>query len=444
MTIRLPASASRALTLLQAAGYEAYVVGGCVRDSLLHKSPADWDVTTSARPEQILEVFRNERTIPTGLEHGTVTVLLEGEPVEITTYRIDGAYTDHRHPDAVSFTASLGEDLRRRDFTINALAYDPATGLVDICSGVADLEQQRIVCVGDPETRFTEDALRILRALRFSAVLGFPIEKITAGALRKLAPLLRRIAPERVAAELKKLLCSKDCRRVLLEYPDVLGVILPELMPMVGLQQENPYHYLTVYEHTAETVQAAPPELVLRLTMLFHDCGKPQCYTRDAAGVDHFRGHAAISAAMAEQALERLRFDRRTIDTVKQLVLHHDDDLPATTIGCKQMLNRFGAEQTLALIAVHRADILGQHPDKRDRLDALDSLEREMTALVDSGCCVDLKALAVHGNDLLSIGFPSGRRLGDTLRQLLEEVMDGKLPNERSALLARAAKLSQT
>lgn len=443
MTIRLPASASRALTLLHAAGYEAYVVGGCVRDSLLHKIPGDWDITTSARPEQILEVFRAERTIPTGLEHGTVTVLLDGEPVEITTYRVDGAYTDHRHPDAVSFTASLNEDLRRRDFTINALAYNPLIGLVDIGSGVADLEQQQIVCVGDPETRFTEDALRILRALRFSATLGFSIEKMTAAALRKLAPLLRRIAPERIAAELKKLVCGKDCRRVLLEYPDVLGVILPELTPMVGLQQENPYHYLTVYEHTAETVQAAPPELVLRLTMLFHDCGKPQCYTRDDAGVDHFRGHAAISAAITERALERLRFDRKTIDTVKQLVLHHDDDLPTTAAGCKRMLNRFGKEQTMALIAVHRADILGQHPDKRDRLSTLDDLEREITALADSGCCVSLRSLAVRGDDLLAIGFLPGRQLGDTLQQLLEEVMDGKLSNERSALLERAAKLNQ-
>lgn len=441
MTLKLPTPVNRALTMLRTAGFEAYVVGGCVRDSLLHKTPADWDVTTSAKPEQILEVFSSERTIPTGLEHGTVTVLLEGEPIEITTYRIDGAYTDHRHPDAVTFTASLQEDLRRRDFTINALAYSPEEGLVDICSGAADLESHRIVCVGDPETRFTEDALRILRALRFSAVLGFPIEKMTAAALRKLAPLLRRVAAERIAVELKKLLCGVECRRVLLEYPDVLGVVLPELLPMVGLHQENPYHYLTVYEHMAETVQAAPPDLTLRLTMLFHDCGKPQCYTRDAAGVDHFRGHAAISAALAEQALERLRFDRKTIDAVKQLVLHHDDDLPATTAGCRRMLNRFGTEQALALVAVHRADILGQHPDKRERLDAVNALEQQLQQLIDSGCCVDLKALAIHGEDLQAIGYIPGRQLGDTLQQLLEEVMDGQLPNERSALLRRAQQL---
>lgn len=441
MTLKLPTSANRALTMLRDAGYEAYVVGGCVRDSLLHKTPADWDITTSARPEQILEVFRSARTIPTGLEHGTVTVLLEGEPIEITTYRIDGDYTDHRHPDAVTFTASLQEDLRRRDFTINALAYCPEVGLVDICSGAADLEQQRIVCVGDPETRFTEDALRILRALRFSAVLGFPIEKMTAVALRKLAPLLRRVAAERVAAELKKLLCGTDCRRVLIEYPDVLGVVLPELLPMVGLQQENPYHYLTVYEHTAETVQAVPADLVLRLTMLFHDCGKPQCYTRDTAGVDHFRGHAAIGSAIAEQALERLHFDRKTIDTVKLLVLHHDDDLPATIAGCKRMLNRFGNEQALALIAVHRADILGQHPDKRERLDILDDLEQQLRQLIDSGSCVQLKELAINGGDLRAIGYRPGRQLGDTLQQLLDAVMDGLLPNERSVLLERAKQL---
>lgn len=441
MTLKLPASANRALTMLQNAGYEAYVVGGCVRDSLLHKTPEDWDVTTSAKPEQIVEVFHSERTILTGAEHGTVTVLLEGTSIEITTYRIDGDYTDHRHPDAVTFTASLQEDLHRRDFTINALAYCPKTGLVDIGSGIADLEQQRIVCVGDPETRFTEDALRILRALRFSAVLGFSIEKMTAAALRKLAPLLRRVTSERIAAELKKLLCGNDCRRVLLEYPDVFGVVLPELLPMVGLQQENPYHYLTVFEHTVETVQAAPSDLILRLTMLFHDCGKPQCYTRDIDGIDHFRGHAAVGSAIAEQALERLRFDRKTIDTVKLLVLHHDDDLPTTVAGCKRMLNKFGDKQALALIAVHRADILGQHPDKRDRIGALDALERQLRQLIDSGSCVQIRNLAINGSDLQSIGYRPGRKLGDTLQQLLEEVMDGFLPNERAALLDRAKQL---
>lgn len=441
MTLELPAYVSAVLHRLQAAGFEAYVVGGCVRDSLLHKMPADWDVTTSARPEQILEVFRNERTIPTGLKHGTVTVLLENTPVEITTYRIDGTYTDGRHPDSVEFTASLQEDLQRRDFTINALAYSPETGLVDVCSGAADLERRRIVCVGDPERRFTEDALRILRALRFSAVLGFPIEKMTAVALRKLSPLLRRVAGERIAVELKKLICGDDCRRVLLEYPEVLGTVLPELLPMVGLQQENPYHHLTVYEHTAETVQAAPADPVLRLAMLFHDCGKPQCYSRDTAGVDHFRGHAAISAAMAEQALERLRFDRKTIDEVKLLVLHHDDDLPDTDGGCKRFLHRYGADRAMALVEVHRADVLGQHPDKRDRLDTLDELEKRLQRLMDESCCVSLRDLAVSGDDLQGIGYTPGRRLGDTLETLLEEVMDGKLPNEPAALLARAAQL---
>ena len=443
MTIALPSAVSAALQKLNNAGYEAYVVGGCVRDSLLGIQPNDWDITTNALPDEITAVFVGERVIPTGIAHGTVTVLLDGQPLEITTYRVDGTYSDNRHPDSVVFTRSLKDDLARRDFTVNALAYHPTVGLVDCFSGLADLARGAIVCVGEPEKRFTEDALRILRALRFSAQLGFTIEKMTAAAIRKLAPLLQRVSAERIAAELGKLLCGKAVKGVLNAYPDVFGIILPELVPSVGLRQENPYHYLTVYEHTVETVAAIPPELPLRLAMLFHDCGKPQCHTRDANGVDHFRGHPPISAAMAEQALERLRFDRRTIDTVKMLVLHHDDRLDQTDLTLKHLLSEYGLDNALSLIAVQRADILGQHPDKRDRLTELDAMEQRLHELVAENACVSLKQLAVNGEDLLALGFAPGRAIGDTLHSLLDGVMSDEYPNERTALLNAARKYRQ-
>ena len=439
MNISLPSPVMQALELLNKAGYEAYVVGGCVRDTLLGKAPQDWDITTSAKPEETAAVFADYRTVETGLKHGTLTVLIEDMPLEITTYRIDGEYTDNRHPDGVTFTANLREDLQRRDFTINALAYHPSVGIIDHFSGLADLTDRRICCVGDPEKRFTEDALRLARALRFSATLGFSIEKVTAASIHKLAPLLRRVSPERIAAELKKLLCGQNVRQVLLTYADVMTVLLPEIQPMLGLQQDNPYHYLTVYEHTVETVAAIPNDLLLRLTMLLHDAGKPACYTRDEQGFDHFRGHPAISAAIAEQALERLHFDRRTIDDVKKLVLHHDDTLSLTDKALKRLLNRMGSQLAPLLVEVQKADVWGQHPDKRDdRLVFLDHVKQRLTELIEEKACFRVRDLAISGKDLLQIGFLPGPKIGNMLQTLLEAVMDGDCPNEPNALLKLA------
>lgn len=438
MNILLPSPVAHAIERLNTAGYEAFAVGGCVRDSMLGKEPNDWDITTSAEPQQTARVFSDCKTIETGVQHGTLTVLLEGMSLEITTYRIDGTYSDSRRPDSVIFTSNLREDLRRRDFTINAMAYHPQAGIVDCFSGMADLEDGRICCVGNPVERFTEDALRIIRALRFSSTLGFSIEKVTADAIHRLAPLLRRVAPERLATELKKLLCGVDARRVLLEYPDVISVVIPELKDTVGLQQDNPYHYLTVYEHTAETVGAIPADPILRLTMLFHDCGKPACYTRDEHGVDHFRGHPAVSSAMAEQAMERLRMDRHTIDVVTLLIMHHDDTLENTDRCLKRLLNRMGPELALSLVDVQAADVWGQHPGKRDRLVFLDELRAHLQKLLDEQCCFTYKDMAVSGDDLLALGFSAGRRLGDVLHSLLECVMDGTCPNEHKALIEKA------
>ena len=437
MQMQLPSPVQRALSLLNKAGYEAYAVGGCVRDTMLGKQPMDWDITTSALPEQISSVFADYRTIPTGIQHGTVTVIVEDMPLEVTTYRIDGAYTDSRHPDEVFFTSSLPEDLRRRDFTINAMAYHPEKGLVDCFSGAADLAAQKITCVGDPERRFTEDALRILRALRFSATLGFAIEKVTADTIHKLAPLLRRVSAERISEELKKLLVGNHVRQVLLDFADVFCVIIPELQPLIGLRQDNPYHHLTVYEHTVETIAAVKNDLILRLTMLFHDIGKPACYTRDVNGIDHFRGHPAISTAIAERAMERLRMDNATIGAVKTLIMHHDDDLSLQDKRLKRLLNLldYAAYQ---LVEVQRADVHGQHPDKRDRLAFLDAVEAGLAKLEQENACFRLRDLAVNGDDLLAMGYSSGRQLGDTLYKLLDAVMDDACPNERASLLKLA------
>lgn len=443
MTLSLPSYVVCALQKLNNCGYEAYVVGGCVRDTRMGREPNDWDITTNALPEQILATFTDYRVIPTGIKHGTVTVLIDGQPLEITTFRIDGEYSDNRHPDSVSYTSNLREDLYRRDFTINALAYHPNTGIIDLSSGLADMDNRQIVCVGDPEKRFTEDALRIVRALRFSSQLGFSIEKMTAQAIRRLAPLLRRIATERIQSELIKLLCGAHVREVMLAFPDVFSIILPELSPTVGLTQANPYHYLSVYEHTVETVAAIPPQPTLRLTMLFHDSGKPACYTRDENGIDHFSGHAAISVDIAEQAMTRLHFDRQTIDDVKQLILHHDDDLFPTDYSLKTVLCQLGPKLALDLIEVQKADVYGQHPDKLDRVAVLDSLAVRMKQLIDQKACFSLKDLAVKGDDLIAIGYNADRYLGDTLGVLLNLVMQEKLPNERATLLRYATKLKE-
>lgn len=440
MTLSLPHYVAYALQKLNNHGFEAYVVGGCVRDSLMGREPNDWDVTTNALPEQVMSVFAENRVIPTGIQHGTVTVLIDEHPLEITTYRIDGIYTDNRHPDSVSFTRNLQDDLGRRDFTINALAFHPQCGIVDCYSGLADLDKQQIVCVGNPEMRFAEDALRILRALRFSAQLGFSIEKITAKAIHRLAPLLRRVASERIQVELTKLLCGKNARAVMLAFPDVMSVIIPEIAPMIGLEQANPYHFLTVYEHTVETIAAITPNPVLRLTMLFHDSGKPACYTRDENGIDHFTGHPAVSAAIAEQAMTRLHYDRKTIDTAKKLILHHDDDLSPADYPLKRVLNRMGAEYAVDLIKIQKADVYGQHPDKLDRIAILESVENRMRELVEENVCFSLENLAVNGEDLISIGYTAGKTLGDMLEELLDLVMQGKVANERASLLRYASK----
>ena len=434
-----PAAVSAVLARLEQAGFAAYAVGGCVRDTLLQRVPEDWDVTTAARPEQVAALFAGQ-CIPTGLPHGTVTVRQDGLPIEVTTFRADGPYSDHRRPDAVRFSRSLAEDLCRRDLTVNAMAMDRRGVVTDLHGGREDLRRGMLRCVGEPDRRFDEDALRIMRTLRFAAVLGFSVEAETAAALRRKAPLLADIAAERLLSEMDRLLCGSHVLPVLLAYPDVLGSFLPELLPCVGLDQRNRHHCYDVWEHTAHAVAAVPPEPVLRWAMLLHDIGKPACFTVDQQGVGHFYGHPKVSAALAEEMCRRLRMDKRTAREIVTLVQWHDRDIPRTEKAIAHAVHRLGEGTLRRLLAVKRADNLAQHPAYRGRLAEIDKAEALLDGLLAKQACFSLRELAVNGNDLLALGL-SGPAVGRTLEALLAQVLDGALPNEREALLAQAQKM---
>ena len=438
--IRLPEPVLAALARLEDAGWSAYAVGGCVRDLLRGTEPGDYDIATDAPPEETERVFAAERVIETGLKHGTVTVLLSGMPLEITTFRVDGTYSDSRRPDAVRFTSSLREDLARRDFTVNAIAFHPAEGIIDPFSGREDLAARMIRCVGDPDARLREDALRILRALRFAAVLGYEIEPATDAALRRNRDLLVKISAERVQIELCKLICGVNARRILMDYPDVLGVVLPEFLPMRGFDQHNVHHIYDVLQHTAVTVEHAPATPALRLAALLHDIGKPDCFTLDEAGVGHFYGHPERSAEIADAILRRLRFDNATRERVVTLVRWHDRPIVQTERAVRRALNQLGPEVFFELLALKRADNLAQSPDYRGRQAEYDALERIAREILERRECFSLRDLAVKGDDLAALGFPKTKRLGETLRYLLDAVIDGEAPNEKDALLALAKK----
>ncbi len=434
-----PAAVQKVLDRFFAAGYEAYLVGGCVRDALLGVEPGDFDIASSATPEEVKALFADEaghgKLIETGLKHGTLTLLAEGMPLEITTFRRESGYSDGRHPDAVAFTRSLSEDLSRRDFTINAMAFEARTGLVDPFGGQADLARGRIRAVGEPERRFSEDALRILRALRFSSVLGFSLEEKTEAAARLLSGRLLKISAERVAAELKKLLSGKDVLRVLLQYTNMLGVVLPELLPMKGFDQRNRHHCYDVLTHTAYTVAALPADPNLRMAGLFHDAGKPQTFSLDEEGTGHFYGHAARSAALAEAALTRLKWDSAGKEEIVRLVKWHDLPIEATEKGVKRALGRMTPAFFKKLLLLKRADNLAQHPAYQDRQAVISSIEALADDILARQECFSLRDLALNGDDLLSLGMKPGREVGLTLKRLLDLVVEGELPNERDALL---------
>lgn len=442
MTMDMPKNADIAINLLQSAGFEAYAVGGCVRDSLLGKTPNDWDITTSAKPEDMKSVFAEFHCIDTGIKHGTVTVVIDGEPLEITTFRLDGEYEDNRHPKSVTFTSNLGADLGRRDFTVNAMAYSKKTGTVDLFGGQNDLKNGIIRCVGDPDRRFNEDALRILRALRFASALDFEIEEKTAQSLLKNRALLGNISEERIAKELLKLVCGKGAKRILTDFAPVLFEILPELQPMYKNSHDNPHHCYDIYEHTLIAVESIDPEPTLRFAMLLHDCGKPAVKKFDENGVAHFYGHQRISAEISAQILARLKVSNKFRDEILFLVSNHDRwELYENTEKMPRYLSKFGLDGVLKLLKVMRADVLAQSPEYRYRLDQIADAEETVKNLAAQKPCLSLSELQINGRTLMDIGIPQGRKLGAVLAQLLDEVIDGVTKNTQEALTTRAREI---
>lgn len=439
--LAFPPAACQALQRLRERGHSAYFVGGCVRDALRGQTPADFDLATSATPEEVAACF--DRIIATGLQHGTVTVLQGGLALEVTTYRLEGTYSDCRHPDAVRFTRDIIEDLARRDFTINAMAYAPGEGLLDPFGGQQDLARGVIRCVGDPMRRMTEDALRILRALRFSAVLGFCIDPATARAAFCQRGLLARVSKERIASELCKLLCGRAAGRVLLEFPQVLAVFLPELEVQVGFDQCNPHHSFDLYTHTARTVAGIPQEAPLRLAALLHDIAKPVCFTKDEDGIGHFYGHAAQGAAMAEEITHRLRLDSATCTRVTQLVKWHDTQINPEARAVKRALRRMTPPVLFQLLALQRADRRGAKIESVDLSD-LDEVQTLAEEILREDACFSLRDLAINGNDLLQAGVAPGKPVGAALAGLLDAVIDGKAENTKQALLAYLKTMPQT
>lgn len=435
MHIQMPDKVHKIIEILEAAGYEAYAVGGCVRDSILGREPNDWDITTSAKPEETKSLFA--RTIDTGIKHGTVTVMLDKEGFEVTTYRIDGIYEDNRHPKEVTFTASLEEDLKRRDFTVNAMAYNERTGLVDIFGGLADIEQGIIRCVGNAEERFTEDALRMLRAVRFSAQLGYEIEEQTKQAIRRLAPNLNKISAERIQVELVKLVTSPHPDYLRTAYETgITKQILPEFDICMETDQNNPHHCYNVGEHILHSMQETAPDKVLRLGMLFHDIAKPQTLTIDEEGITHNKGHAELGEKMTKQILRRLKFDNDTIDKVSKIVLYHDQEVGLTPSGVRRAVNRMGEEIFTMLFAVQYADVLAQSDYLREeKLQKLTYKKEIYEGICQRKECLNLKDLAVTGSDLIALGIPAGRQIGAILNDLLDIVLEEPARNTREELL---------
>lgn len=434
MKITLPRKVLMIINNLQLHGYEAFAVGGCVRDSILARRPEDWDITTSAKPEEIKRLFR--RTVDTGIEHGTVTVIIGKDSYEVTTYRVDGAYEDGRHPKEVRFTSRLEEDLQRRDFTINAMAYNDDVRLVDVFGGMKDLNHHLIRCVGDPRERFSEDALRILRAVRFSAQLNFPIEPDTAEAIKELAPTLEKISAERIQAELVKLLVSPHPERIRDAYElGITKVILPEWDAMAGVEQNTPHHRYDVAEHTIRAMKYVKRDKILRLTMLFHDMGKPSTKTTDENGKDHFKGHALVSEEIARKVLRRLKFDNETVKTVTRLVCYHDYRMEATPKNVRRAMNRIGVELFPYYLAVRMADAKAQSPyRRREKIENIVAIRRLYQEALLEEDCVTLRQLAVSGRDLMDLGMTPGREIGSMLSELLEYVIDDPKRNEKEIL----------
>ena len=441
--INIPEDANELIHTLQNNGHSAYIVGGCVRDSILGRTPHDYDICTSATPSEMLEIFKDKKIIETGLQHGTVTVVVNGEPYEITTYRIDGIYSDNRRPDTVTFTDKLVEDLRRRDFTINAMAYNDEEGLIDPFNGMEDIKYKKISCVGCAEDRFQEDALRILRAIRFAAQLEFAIMPGTDWEIHKQYKNLENISIERINSEFCKIASSDDFCVELLLYKDVFSLFIPELKDMFDFPQNNPWHIWDVFGHTIHAVEYCDSDdLTVRLAVFFHDFGKPHSYQDGEDGIRHFKGHGKVSADMTDSIMKRLRFDNETRNNVVELVYYHDATFEVGKKYVKRWLNKIGEKQFRRLLQVKKADNKAQNLElSSDRIKELSEIEALIDEVLQEDECFSLKDLAVNGKDLIGVGYKAGKELGNTLNKLLQLVIDGDCPNEKEKLLQEAESL---
>lgn len=438
MDFFLPKEVEAIINRLEQNGYEAYAVGGCVRDTVLGKKPKDYDVTTSALPEQVEKCFKDLKVIETGIKHGTVTVVSGGEDVEVTTFRQDGEYSDHRRPDTVQFSSSLEDDLARRDFTINAMAYSQKKGIVDLYGGQKDLFLRKISCVGDPSERFGEDALRIIRALRFASELGFSVERRTAAAIHQMKELLKEISAERISRELTLLLCGIEPYHVLTEFSDVIAVIIPEIEPCIGFEQHNKYHVYDVWTHTAAAVERSEPHPDVRLALMLHDAAKPDCFKTDDEGNGHFYGHEKLSAEMSERILRRLHFPGKTISRISELIRYHYVTPVNDEKVVKRLIATLGEENFFLLTEVMKGDNRAKQSSCLERVNTIEAMRKKAEALIAEEHCLKLSDLAVKGSDMIELGY-HGKDIGIILNKLLNAVIDGKVENERNALTEFAA-----
>lgn len=440
--IDIPETARTLMHYLGDSGYTSYIVGGCVRDSLLGRKPNDWDICTSALPADMVRVFSEHglKCIETGLKHGTLTVGIDNDFYEVTTLRIDGGYTDGRHPNSVQFTNSLAVDLSRRDFTINAMAYNPVIGFTDPFGGKKDLEKKQVRCVGVPYNRFSEDALRVLRAIRFASTYGFSVERETSQAIHNFATKLGHLSAERIYSELCKILCGDYGAARLMEYSDVLVEIIPELKPCVLFQQHNPYHDLTVLDHILYSVgEYHGKDVPIKLALLLHDIGKPECFTQDEKGTGHFYGHASVSRDIAAEVLQRLRVDNQTKNEVLTLILYHDSDIALSESSIRRWLNRVGVDTFKKLLEVKRADIKAQSNYHRiERLEYINSVERMLRTVLDKALCFSIKDMNINGRDIMSLGVKEGIMVGQVLGFLFEGVISGNFENSKEVLMEKA------
>ena len=438
LNIKIPIDVQKLINLLNKNGYEAYVVGGAVRDSILNRPVHDWDVCTSATPSEMLKVFRGKKVIETGLKHGTITVIENDMAIEVTTYRIDGDYSDNRRPDNVTFTKNLIEDLRRRDFTINAMAYNPKTGLIDPFNGMEDIKNKKIRCPGSAEDSFHKDALRILRAIRFEAQLNFAGLPETMFEIERQYDRLNNISIERISSEFCKIVASEQFCVELVLYPNVFSLFIPELKDMICFQQNNPYHAYDVFDHTIHAIEKCESDdLLVKLAVFFHDFGKPHSYQDGEDGIRHFKGHGKVSAEITDSIMKRLRFDNETRNNVTELVYYHDATFEVGKKYVKRWINKIGEKQFRRLLEVRKADIKGQKPNyEKSRIEKVANIERILEDILQKQECFSLKDLTINGNDVKkTMNLKEGKTVGYWLNEILRRVIDGELKNDRDDLI---------